>query len=110
MRGGVAGLKLENFLVCGERLGLRGRILFECDATGEPDGGFILTRSRLRIRNGCGGYNLFSRREIHHKLSGDGFQQFALVTKGYAMLVCGRSARFQQRVSHARGLLLHGLE
>jgi hypothetical protein len=104
-------VKLENFLIRGQRLGLRGRILFERNATGEPDRGFILfLRSRLGRRNRRGGYNFFPRREVHHKLSGDRFQQFALMTKRYPMLVGGRSARFQQRISHARGLLLHGLE
>ena len=53
----------------------------------------------------------FSRAaKIHHKLSRDRLQQLALVAERHAMLVSGRSAGLEQRISHARRLLLHGFE
>src|SRR5208337_2449307 len=97
-------------LVGSERFRLRGRIFFEGDATGEPCGSFVLTRSRLGIRNGGAGYDFFPSGEVHHELSGNGLQQLALVTEGNAMLAGGGSTGLDERISHAGSLLLHGFK
>jgi hypothetical protein len=53
-------------------------------------------------------FTLFGR-EIEHELSGDGFQQPPLVPEGNAMSAL-IGAGFEQRILHARNLLLHGFE
>ena len=104
------GLELEHFLVGRQRLGLRGRILFQRDAAGEPDGGVVLLRTGLGSRNRRAGHNFFPSRKVHHELSRDRLQQPALMTERHAMLVGGGNSGIEQRISHARRLLLHGFE
>ena len=60
VRGRVLRLKLEYFLICSQRFGLRGRIFFERNAARKPHGSFVLLRPRLRRRNRRAGDDFFS--------------------------------------------------
>jgi len=107
----VGGLKLEGFVVGGKGFGLGCGILFERDAAGEPDGGLVLARSGFGLWDRSARDDFLASGEIHYKLSGDGLEEFALVTEGDAvMLGGGGSSGLDQRVTHAGGLLLHGFE
>ena len=107
--GGMAGVTLQHLHIGRNRLGVRVRIFFQSDSVGEKLGhvGFLRIGPQghdRRARN----YLLF-RREVEHKLPGDGLEQLAFVAK--CDPVSGeKCARLEQRVFHARHLFLHRLQ
>jgi len=111
VRGGVSRLELKSFLISRQRFGLRGGIFFERDAAGEPAGGFVLAGSGFGRWDGSAGNDFFARSEVHYKLPGDGLEQAPFMTESNSMMFGGGgSSGFDQRVTHAGSLLLHGLE
>jgi hypothetical protein len=105
----VLGVEFQNIFIRRNRHQLLAGIFFEGDPAREKLGHILGSRLRSFGRNGSAGNHLFLGSEIEHKLSGDRLQHLAFMTEGYPM-PGGKGPGLEQRIFHARRLLLHGLQ
>src|SRR6267143_103711 len=110
VRCGMRRIEIKNLQVSRDRFRLHVGIFFERDAPCKPYRRFVFAGRRLWGWNRCTGDNFFSRQEVHDELPGNRLQQLAFVTKSDSVLVGKGSAGFGQRILHAGGSLLHGLQ
>jgi hypothetical protein len=103
-------IKRQHSLISLDRIGMGVRIFFKRDPLSEQAGN-VFGRNWLGLADGNrrSGDHPIAGREIEHDLSGNGFEQLAVMTEGNS-LSRGERSRFDQRICHARSLLLHGSE
>src|SRR5437764_5282481 len=90
-------LNFENLMVGGNGVGLSAGILFQCNAPRKPGRDLVLAWSGLGARHRCSGHNFLALGKIHKELARNRLQQFALMTKRYAVLGSRRCSSFEQR-------------
>src|SRR6266567_1503695 len=112
--GGVLRIKFQHTLINRDRLQLVSRVFLQANPAGEKLGyisrDLFVRRWRRRMRTSGrrdAGHYFFIAGKIQHELAGNRLEQPAIMTKCNPMPPGHEGACLQQRIFHARGLLLH---
>ena len=107
------GIKLQNPFVGSDRLQLVARILLQRHSAGKHFShvyghGLVRSGGASRYWDAC--YYLLAGRKVEYELTSDRFQKLSVMTESHPMMTGAECAGFEQRVLHARGLLLHSCQ